>query len=168
MPRNKSGKPGGNTAEICRKIGGPLAAGLGLALWDVRFLREGATWYLRYILDSDKDEGVTMEDCVAFTKLINPALDAADPIPEAYCLEVQSPGVERELTRPEHFARCEGWPVRVTLFRPIDNTREWDGALLGRSDDGAVSIELEDESVRIFKSKGIAKVRVIDDFEYEL
>ena len=116
MPKGSPGTGhGGRTVEVCRAIGEPLARQLGLLLWDVRFVKEGATWYLRYIID--KDGGVGIDDCVALTRLLNPALDRADPIAQSYCLEVTSPGMERELTRPEHFERYRGSPVRVTLIR---------------------------------------------------
>ncbi len=85
-----TGKGSGGTATVCRRLAEPVAAELGLTLWDVRFVKEGATWYLRYIID--RDEGVTIDDCAALSRRLSPLLDAADPIPQAYCLEVMSPG----------------------------------------------------------------------------
>ena len=109
-------KKGGNTVAICRELAQPFADQLGLMLWDVRFVKEGAAWYLRYLID--KEGGVTIDDCVALSRLINPVLDEADPIDQSYCLEVMSPGIERELTRPEHFEAYLDWAIVVKLIRP--------------------------------------------------
>ena len=89
----------------------------GVTLWDVRFVKEGADWYLRVIID--KPDGVDINDCVDMTHLLSPALDKADPIAQSYCLEVMSPGIERELTRPEHFEAFEGEPVTVRASHTI-------------------------------------------------
>ncbi len=160
MPKVKPGPGrGGRTVDVCRAIGEPLAQQLGLLLWDVRFVKEGATWYLRYIID--KDGGVGIDDCVALTRLLNPALDAADPIPQSYCLEVTSPGMERELTRPEHFERYAGTPVRVTLIRPLEGVREFTGTLDFLKDQ-MLSL---DGGARTFAMKDVSSVRPIEDWD---
>ena len=115
---------------------------------------------MRYTID--KPEGVSINDCVELTHLLNPVLDKADPIPQAYCLEVMSPGIERELTRPEHFEAYQGEPVTVRLIRPAeDGNREFVGLLLGL-DDGTLSLELESGEQRQFSRKDIAAVRAVD------
>ena len=78
----------GGTVAVCARLAQPVAEELGLVLWDVRFVKEGATWYLRYIID--KEEGVSIDDCVEMSRRLNPILDEADPIPQAYCMEVSS------------------------------------------------------------------------------
>ncbi len=151
---------GAGIVAACRRLAEPYAAELGLSLWDVRFVKEGADWFLRYTID--KPEGVSIDDCVALTHLLNPVLDREDPIPQAYCLEVTSPGIERELTRPEHFAAYAGEPVTVRLIRPTeDGQREFVGLLLGL-DDGTLSLELESGEQRQFSRKEIAAVRAVD------
>lgn len=151
---------GAGIAAVCRTLAEPLVAELGLSLWDVRFVKEGADWFLRYTID--KPEGVSIDDCVALTHLLNPVLDKADPIPQAYCLEVMSPGIERELTRPEHFEAFKGEPVTVRLIRPAeDGSREFVGLLLGL-DDGTLSLELESGEQRQFSRKDISAVRAVD------
>lgn len=158
-----SGKRDGrSTVDLCRALAEPEAEKLGLSLWDVRFVKEGATWYLRYIID--KEGGVDIQDCVALTRVLNPLLDAADPIEQSYCLEVQSPGVERELTRQEHFDACEGMATVVVLIRPLDGEREFAGLLCGRNADG-VTIEDENGERRTFATKDIARVHLIDEWE---
>lgn len=149
---------------VCRRLAEPVAQELGLTLWDVRFVKEGASWYLRFMID--KPEGVSIDDCVAMSRRMNPILDEADPIAHAYCMEVMSPGVERELTRPEHFVACAGIPVAVRLIRPLDGVREFCGVLKGLEEE-AVLLETEDGE-RSFNRKDISVVHVIDDEEEPL
>ena len=149
------------TVATCRRLAEPIAAELGLSLWDVRFVKEGADWFLRYIID--KPGGVTIDDCVALSRRMNPVLDEADPIPQSYCLEVESPGVERELVRPEHFAAYLGSEVTVRLIRPIDGVKEWQGTLIAY-DDGTVTIGDADGHTASFTKKERTSVRLIDDW----
>ena len=83
-------------------------------LWDVRFVKEGANWYLRVIIDSEN--GISIDDCTNVHHAIDPVLDESDPIDKSYYLEVCSPGLERELTREEHFALMQGEKVKLKLF----------------------------------------------------
>ncbi|MBP5303845.1 MAG: ribosome maturation factor RimP [Clostridia bacterium] len=155
---------GGNTVERCRALVQPSVESLGLSLWDVRFVKEGATWYLRFFID--KEGGVDINDCVALTRLINPLLDEADPISQSYTLEVCSPGLERELTRPEHFAQCQGEAVVVTLIRPREGEREFAGILV-RGDNNQIAITLEDKSEQVFEKKDVSSVRLLADWDNE-
>ena len=148
-------------AAVCRRLAEPVAAELGLTLWDVRFVKEGASWYLRYWID--KDGGADLNDCVALSRRLNPLLDEADPIPQSYSLEVSTPGVERELTRAEHFAYCEGWAVVVRLYHAVDGEREFAGILLPLGEDGTVRIETEEGEELTFAKKDVARVNVLDD-----
>lgn len=160
MTQHKKGGSGGNVVAVCRALAEPLAEQAGVSIWDVRFVKEGADWFLRIIID--KEEGVTINDCVEMTHLLNPVLDEADPIAQSYCLEVMSPGIERELTRPEHFEAYEGLPITVKLYRPDESgQREFVGLLLSHTDDALV-IEDENEQERTFSRKEIAAVHAVD------
>ena len=161
----KAGKSGGapnagNTAAVCYRLAGPVAAELGYYLWDVRFVKEGATWYLRIFID--KDGGVTIDDCVEMSHRMDKLLDEADPIPQSYCLEVCSPGIERELTRPAHFELCEVMAVAVSLYSPVDGMREFAGILAGYQDN-VITIETEAGVTRSFNKKETSSVHLIDD-----
>lgn len=154
---------GGNIAAVCRDLAQPAAQQLGLSLWDVRFVKEGTDWFLRIMID--KPDGVTINDCVDMTHLMNPILDKADPIPQSYCLEVMSPGIERELTRPEHFAAYEGELVTVKLIRPDTyGQRDIVGILL-QEGDGNVTLQTDEEIIRTFSHKEIAAVHVVDTWD---
>lgn len=158
MPKN--GRPSGGVAAVCFALAQPVAEELGLMLWDVRFVKEGATWYLRFIID--KEEGVGIDDCVAMSRRMDKLLDEADPISQSYVMEVESPGIERELTRPEHFAVMMGWPVTVRLYRPVDGVREFPGTLTDYAD-GDVTIETGDGAAVTFARKDISGVRIRED-----
>ena len=71
-------KNSSNTASVVWKFSEPFARDLGLSIWDVRFLKEGALWYLRIFID--RPEGVTLDDCEAFSRAINDPIDQLDPI----------------------------------------------------------------------------------------
>ena len=152
---------GGNTVKIVWDIVEPFAQELGLKIWDVRFLKEGSSWFLRVFID--KDGGVSIDDCVDLTHAINGPLDEADPIEQAYFLEVSSPGVERDLVRDEHFSAYIGEKIKVKMIRPVEGKREFSGILADYSD-GNITISLEDESGFTFTKKEASWIKV-DDFE---
>ena len=154
-------KKRGSTTDIVRGLAQPLAAELGLTLWDVTFTKEGAEWYLRIFID--KDGGVSIDDCVDMTHAINGPLDEADPIEQAYCLEVSSPGIERELVRDEHFLSNIGEKIKVKMIRPVEGKREFSG-VLESFDDGSITIRCDDESGITFTKKEASWVK-LDDFD---
>lgn len=152
---------GGNTVKTVWEIVEPIANELGLRIWDVRFLKEGSSWYLRIFID--KDGGVSIDDCVDLTHAINDPLDEADPIEQAYFLEVSSPGVERELVRDEHFSAYLGEKIKIKMIRPIDGQREFSGVLSDYTD-GNITIALEDGKGFTFTKKEASWVK-LDDFD---
>ena len=155
-----------STVEKVRELAQPIADELGLFLWDVRFEKEGATWYLRVLID--KDGGVDMNDCEAFTRPMNKALDDADPIQQSYVLECGSPGLGRELRLPEHFEVCIGDVIRVRLIRPDENgEREFVVGLVGYEKDRILCQKLDENGDGIenveFKLSDCAYVKLNDD-----
>lgn len=149
-----------NVVSVVRAIAQPVAENLGFRLWDVRFVKEGASWYLRVFID--KDGGIDINDCVDMTHALNDPLDEADPIEVSYCLEVSSPGVERDLTRDEHFEAMNGRKIKLRLIRPDENKqRDFSGVLKSYSD-GNITVDT-DEGERVFVKKETAWVK-LDDF----
>ncbi|MBQ2676555.1 MAG: ribosome maturation factor RimP [Clostridia bacterium] len=149
----------GSTADRVRSLAEPIAAELNLRIWDVRYVKEGASWFLRIFIDSD--EGITIDDCENFSRAIDAPLDEADMISESYYLEVSSPGLGRELTRPEHFEILKGEEIKVRLIRPKDGQKEFEGILQSFEND-TVSI-LSGTEVLSFTKAEISKVRLNDD-----
>ena len=150
-----------STTDKVWRIAAPIAEKLGLSLWDVRFVKEGADWFLRIFID--KEGGVSIDDCEAMSRALDAPLDEQDPIPQSYCLEVSSPGLERELTRPQHFVQMEGQPVKATLIRPQNGQKILAGTLEGYRD-GVILLGLNHgETIEIHK-KETASVN-LDDFD---
>lgn len=162
--KKKSGPNAGNTVAVCTRLARPVAEELGLQLWDVRFVKEGADWYLRFFID--REGGVTINDCEEMSRRLDKLLDEADPIACSYCLEVSSPGVERELTRPEHFEQFLGWPVQVRTIRPADGRREFAGLLDGWDGESA-SFEIEEEggARRVFSRREVSSVHLVEEWD---
>ncbi|MEG2597275.1 MAG: ribosome maturation factor RimP [Oscillospiraceae bacterium] len=100
----------------------PIVEEMGLILWDVRFEKEGASYFLRIVID--KEGGVDMASCEAVSRRLDPLLDEWDPIESSYCLEVWSAGLERDLLRDFHFTQNIGKPVTIGLFAPLNGDKE--------------------------------------------
>lgn len=152
-------KRSGSIAEQAERLAAPFAQALGLSLWDVRFVKEGAEWYLRFFID--KEGGVTIEDCEALSRAVDGPLDEADWIEQSYYLEVSSPGLNRELTKPAHFEQMKGQPVLVRLYRPMDGVKDLQGVLLDRTD-GTLTIEINGAAVCLPQGD-VATVKLDDD-----
>ena len=152
-----------NTADKVWALVEPAVASLGLRVWDVRYVKEGAAWYLRVYIDGDN--GVDINHCTEVSRLIDPVLDEADLIAGPYYLEVCSPGLERELIRPEHFSAMLGRSVHVHLVRPVDGRRDFTGTLAAW-DNGNITLN-DNNSTRIFEKAMISKVKLNDYMEDE-
>ena len=100
-----------------------------LELVDVEYVRE-RDYYLRVYID--KEGGIDIDDCQALSERLEEILDREDFIPDAYILEVSSPGIDRVLRKPRDFERERGKQVDVTLYAPFDGKKQWTGALMAR------------------------------------
>lgn len=114
--------------ERVRELIEPIIKSMGYRLFDVEFKSERG-WVLRIILD--KEGGITLGDCEEVSKRISALLDVEDIIPVSYFLEVSSPGLTRELTKPSHFEFFQGRLVRVVLREPVEGKREMKGYIQG-------------------------------------
>jgi ribosome maturation factor RimP len=128
-----------DVTKIARQLAEPILPELGLELVDVEFKSEGGAWFLRFFID--KPGGVNLDDCQAFSEKVGKELDAVDPIPQSYHLEVSSPGAERPLTRDQDFVRFAGANVSVKTFAPYEGRRNWEGELVGKGAEGVTILE---------------------------
>ena len=131
----------------------------GVTLWDVRFLKEGANWYLRVFID--KPEGISIDDCTAVSHAIDPIIDEADPIDKSYFLEVCSPGIERELTRSWHYEAVLGEKIKIKLYKAVDGKKEFTGLLKTSGD----TLIIETETGEISFPKETVSKAYLCDFE---
>lgn len=83
--------------ELTAELAAPVIAAQGCELWDVEYVKEAGTWYLRLYID--KEGGVSIDDCEAISRRVSDLLDEADPIEGSYTFEVSSAGAERPLKR---------------------------------------------------------------------
>ncbi|KGK90568.1 ribosome maturation factor RimP [Desulfosporosinus sp. HMP52] len=124
----------------------PLIKEKGLELVAVEYLKEGAHWYLRLYID--KEGGVDMDDCSAISHVVSEMLDQKNPIPQAYMLEVSSPGLERPLKKEEDFVRFRGSMVMVHTTSSFKGFKKFSGNLIGLINDEIV-LEYNDEHIAI-------------------
>jgi ribosome maturation factor RimP len=144
-------------------LAAPLVAAEGMELVEVEFVREQPGWILRLFID--KAGGVGLEDCSKVSHALDPALDVEDFIPQAYSLEVSSPGLNRPLRTPEHFAKAVGKLVKVKTFGPIGEPprKNFKGTLSGSNADSIV-VDVEGGGAFTIPLKDVAKANL--EFEF--
>ena len=113
--------------EAVEKLARPVVENAGCTLWDVEYVREAGSYYLRVFID--KEGGVSINDCEEISRALDPILDEADPVPDSYVFEVGSPGAERELKRPSDFEMFKGNEVEVRTYAPVNGRKSFVGEL---------------------------------------
>ncbi len=142
--------------ELTAQLARPVAEANGCSLWDVEYVKEAGSWYLRVYID--KDTGVSIDDCEAVSRVLSDLLDEADPIQDPYTFEVSSAGADRALKKPEHFQAFPGAQVDVKFYRAQNGQKTCTGTLTGYQD-GAVTLDLGGEEVT-FPKEDVASVRL--------
>ena len=112
--------------EKVREIAERVAQSMGLTVWDLELKGSGATRTLRIYID--RPQGVTHEDCAAYSREVATIFDVEDAVPgAAYVLEISSPGLDRKLFKPEHFARFTGSLVKFSTRDLVNGNRHFEG-----------------------------------------
>ena len=150
-----------NIVGTVTELVSPVAEEMDIILWDVEFVKEGAKKILRITIDSE--EGIDINLCEKFHRTIDPMLDEADPIEEAYYLEVSSPGIERDLRTDEHIFYCVGADVEVRLYAPRDGSKVFCGELLPLNEKGNIVILCGENEIE-FERSDVAKLRTVFNF----
>lgn len=136
----------------------PVAEENGCELWDVEYVREAGSWFLRIYID--KAGGVDILDCENVSRKLSDLLDEADPIEGSYTLEVSSAGAERPLKRPGDFEKFMGSPVMVKLYKARNGRKEFAGVLAGYQD-GDITITAEGAAMTFAKSEvALCRLRI--------
>jgi ribosome maturation factor RimP len=158
-------------ADRARSLLEPVLARDGYELVEVEWTRASGRWTLRLFID--RQGGVGIEDCQGVSRTVEPILDVEDFVDAAYDLEVSSPGLDRPLRKPEHFARYAGQRVVVKAFGPVPDTapgspgrKSWTGVLRGYAD-GRVVVDVDGVLHRIPHDR-IAKAHLEYDVEADL
>ncbi|MBP5223334.1 MAG: ribosome maturation factor RimP [Lachnospiraceae bacterium] len=144
----------------------PIVREHGMEIYDIEYVKEGSDYYLRAYID--KPEGVNITDCETVSRALSDALDEADFIPDAYILEVSSPGLGRTLKKDRHLQKSIGQEVDIKLFKPIEKCKDFSG-ILEAFDADTITIREADEdgkggTVRKFKREEIALIKLALDF----
>jgi ribosome maturation factor RimP len=140
----------------------PSLAAMGYRLVRVAFL--GARRATLQIMAERLDEApMTVEDCTDISRSVSALLDVADPIADAYMLEVSSPGIDRPLTRPEDYDRFAGFEAKIELGQPLDGRKRFRGRILGRADDHVRIVGDAGEVLLPLAAIATAKLVITDD-----
>lgn len=134
------------TSEELIQLLEPAVERLGYELSDLELNIGSRNGLVRVFID--RPEGIGLDDCETVSRQVSALLDAEDPIPGQYVLEVSSPGLDRRLTKAEHFRRFSGETVKVKLRFPVDGRRNFRGTL-ATADDDNIEVEVDGQSHRL-------------------
>lgn len=138
----------------------PIAEKFGCEIYDVEYVKEGSEWYLRCYID--KPDGVNILDCENVSRALSDKLDVEDFIPDAYILEVSSPGLGRALKKDRHLQKSIGEAVELKTYRPIEKCKEFSGVLRSFDKD-TVTIGTKEKEM-VFQRSDVALIRLALDF----
>lgn len=144
-----------NIAATVRALVEPVMAEMNYRVWDVTFYKEGQEQILEVELEGEN--GFSLEDCQKASNTINPLLDEADPIEQAYSLIVSGAGLTRILRTDEHISRAisEGWNTELKLFAAVNGSKELSGIITGFDKDTVTVGETKIERKMISKMTSI-------------
>jgi ribosome maturation factor RimP len=131
------------TSDELQKLLEPAIERLGYELTDLEVRLSGQGGLVR--LTIDKPDGIDLDDCEKVSHAMSALLDVEDPVPGNYNLEVSSPGLDRKLTKLEHFQRFEGETLKVTMRFPMEGRRRFRGKLLSSNEENIV-VEVDGDS----------------------
>ncbi len=140
------------TEELAFSLGDSLAQKQGVFLVHAEYKKENGDYYLRLFID--KEGGVGIDDCEAFSRAISDMLDSENLIEDAYILEVSSPGADRKLVTDREFKHYIGKEVDVKLYAARDGKKEISGILSGY-ENGIAVIDSGRESLEIPKKDAV-------------
>lgn len=130
------------------ELASPIASSVGLEIVDAIFQTNQSPPVLRIDVRNPTQEDTGLNDCERLSVALTEALDESDLIPDAYVLEVSSPGVSDVLTQDRDFVVFKGFPVVVQLSEPHKGKQTWYGSLVRRDED-KLSLNLKGRPVSI-------------------
>ncbi|MEL6489876.1 MAG: ribosome maturation factor RimP [Cyanobacteria bacterium J06634_6] len=130
------------------ELASPLAKSVGLEIVEAVFMTNQSPPVLQITVRNPNQEDTGLDDCERLNSVLAEALDESDIIPDAYVLEISSPGVSDVLTSDRDFSVFKGFPVEVQLSEPHKNKQVWKGSLMGR-DEEKVSLNLKGRPVKL-------------------
>lgn len=144
------------TTDLCESLCKTTIESMGFELCDVEYQKEYGDWVLTFYID--KPGGVTIDECEAVSRAIEPILDEKDPIENEYMLSVSSLGLDRPLKKQRDFARAMGKELEIRLYAPLSGKKQLIGTLTAY-DDESFTIETEAKESLQIRIKDCALVR---------
>jgi len=142
----------------------PVVQDLGYEI--VRILTIGESNPVLQIMIEHKDfnQELTIDDCTIVSKAISSLLDEKDPIENQYTLEVSYPGLDRPLTKIEHFNRYMGYVIKLETLEAVEKRKRFKGVIESVSNDGLVTLSMDDNQYNIaFDNISKAKIVLTDE-----
>lgn len=138
----------------------PVAGALGLEVVGAVFQTNQNPPVLRFDV-RHQEHSTSLDDCEQMSRALETALDEAGIIPDAYVLEVSSPGLSDQLETDQDFAAFKGFTVIVSLRAPLKGQHEWVGRLVGR-DAEAVKLNLKGRAIALPRDQ-VVKVQLTSE-----
>lgn len=155
-----------SVVETVTELVTPILDERHFELVDAEFVKEGKSWYLRIYID--KTGGINIEECALVSDLLGEKLDDCDPdpIPQAYFLEVSSPGAERPLKKERDYERALNSYIHVSLYQPLEGNKVYEGTMVDLKPD-ELTLEYMDKTRQktiVIPRKQIAQARLAIKF----
>lgn len=155
-----------NVVDTVKNIVQPIVDEFQFELVDVEFVKEGKNWFLRTYID--KPGGIDIEECALVSEKISERMDQIDPdpIPQAYFLEVSSPGAERPLKKEADYQNAIGSYISISLYEPVEGQKVYEGTLKDLTEETltlTIRIKTREKEIE-FNRKKIAKARLAIKF----
>ncbi|WP_314064444.1 ribosome maturation factor RimP [uncultured Vagococcus sp.] len=155
-----------SVVETVTKVVTPILEEQNLELVDLEFVKEGKNWFLRVFID--KPNGIDIEECALVSEKLSDAMDEMnpDPIPQAYFLEVSSPGAERPLKKEADYENAVGEYIHISLYTMVEKEKQFNGTLKElTADELTLTVKIKTRVKDItFERKNIAKARLAIQF----
>ena len=139
----------------------PIVDAKNFEIIDIEYVKEAGEYYLRVYLD--KEGGISLSDCELVSRELSEILDVKDPIKDNYFLEVSSPGLDRPLKKDKDFERYKGRDVEIKLYKPMNGSKQFEGELVGLTEDNNIKVIIDDKEVE-FTKKEVALIRLLVKF----
>ncbi|MEG0284733.1 MAG: ribosome maturation factor RimP [Vagococcus sp.] len=155
-----------NVVEIVTDLVTPVLDELTFELVDVEYVKEGKNWFLRVFID--KTGGIDINECALVSEKLGEKLDTIepDPIPQAYFLEVSSPGAERPLKKEDDYSKAIGEYINISFYQAVEGEKQFQG-FLESFDEAELTLRVKiktQEKTMVFDRKNIAKARLAIQF----
>ncbi|MGX7023390.1 ribosome maturation factor RimP [Vagococcus hydrophili] len=155
-----------NVVDIVTDLVSPIVDELSFELVDIEYVKEGRNWFLRVFID--KEGGIDLNECAIISEKLGEKLDMInpDPIPQAYFLEVSSPGAERPLKKEEDYTNAIGEYINISFYQAVDGEKQYQG-FLDSFDQDELTLTIKVKTQRktmTFERKNIAKARLAIEF----